>query len=60
MIANHTGADLPIDENGVSFVLTSADVNQQEFCVNYCAFHGNLTDTFRDGQSLNIKGAFVG
>jgi hypothetical protein len=60
LIAGHLGNDLPIDENGVYFVLTSADVNQQEFCVNYCAFHGFLTATFSNGQSFDIKGAWVG
>ena len=33
LVANHTGTDLPIDENGVYFVLTSADVNEEAFCV---------------------------
>ena len=54
MIEGHLGNDLRIDENGVYFVLTSADINQQEFCVNYCAFQGNLTATFRDTTFMRV------
>lgn len=40
VIAYHIGLDLPIDTNGVYFLMTSADVTELEFCSNFCAFHG--------------------
>jgi Phosphate-induced protein 1 conserved region len=43
IIGNHMGVDLPIDENGVYFVLTSADVKQAEFGINFCAWHTSAT-----------------
>ncbi len=50
------GGSLPVDTNGVYFVLTSSDVNETTgFCTQYCGWHwwGTL-----NGQA--IKYAFVG
>jgi hypothetical protein len=53
-----TEGSLPLDRNGVYFVLTSADVNETSgYCVTYCAFHGYLTGT---AGLDNTLGAFVG
>lgn len=47
---------LPMDPNGVYFVLTSADVNESSgFCTKYCGWHTHATITGTD-----IKYAFVG
>ena len=50
---------LPTDPSGVYFVLSSADVHQQndakEFCVDYCGFHTHATM-----NNADIKYAFVG
>jgi hypothetical protein len=46
---------LPVDPNGVYFVLTSKDVLQQQFCVNACAWHG-----YGLAGDIPIKVAFVG
>lgn len=50
---------LPTDANGIYFVLSSADVDQQgvngEFCVDFCGFHRHATLNGAD-----IKFAFVG
>lgn len=62
LVANHTGVDLPIDENGVYFVLPSADVTVGEFCSVYCAWHSNATVIYSNlpGHTFDIKVAFVG
>jgi len=50
------GADLPADENGIYFVLTSSDVNELSgFCTRYCGWH-----TYGSLSGLNIKYSFVG
>lgn len=46
---------LPVDENGVYLVLTSADVTTNGFCSRFCAYHTALTY----GAS-RIKTGFVG
>ncbi len=47
---------LPLDTNGVYFVLTSADVNETSgFCTQYCGWHTNGTISGKD-----IKYAFIG
>jgi Phosphate-induced protein 1 conserved region len=47
---------LPLDSNGVYFVLTSSDVNETSgFCTQYCGWHTHATITGTD-----IKFAFVG
>lgn len=47
---------LPVDPNGVYFVLTSADVNESSgFCTKYCGWHTHATIAGTD-----IKYAFVG
>jgi len=47
---------LPIDTNGVYFVLTSSDVNETSgFCTQYCGWH-----TYGTIASSNIKYAFIG
>jgi hypothetical protein len=51
-----TSHALPLDSNGVYFVLTSADVNESSgFCTQYCGWHTHATITGTD-----IKFAFVG
>jgi len=47
--------DLPLDYDGVYFVLTSADVTDSGFCVSYCGWHSYFTY-----QSTVIKFSFVG
>src|SRR5262249_35512128 len=53
----HIGVDLPSDTNGVYFVLTSADLdeNSNGFCGQYCGWHTSATVSGAD-----IKYAFVG
>jgi hypothetical protein len=51
---------VPVDPNGVYFVLSSGDVNEidsthGEFCVNFCGFHGHASLFGND-----IKYGFVG
>jgi hypothetical protein len=47
---------LPLDSNGVYFVLTSADVTASSgFCTKYCGWH-----TYGRISGLNIKYSFVG
>lgn len=51
-----TSNKLPLDRNGIYFVLTSADVNETSgFCTQYCGWH-----TFGTIQNTNIKYSFVG
>lgn len=51
-----TAGGLPLDANGVYFVLTSADVNETSgFCTQYCGWH-----THGSVGSKDIKYAFVG
>ena len=51
-----SGARLPVDANGVYFVLTSPDVTQSGFCTSFCGWHsyGSYSGT------NNIKFAFIG
>jgi hypothetical protein len=46
---------LPIDANGVYFVISSADVKEGQFCSNYCGYH-----TYTTYNSTTIKYAFIG
>jgi hypothetical protein len=47
---------LPVDNNGVYFVLTSADVNINDgFCTQFCGWH-----TYGSYNGTNIKFSFVG
>jgi hypothetical protein len=59
VLAQLTSGALPTDSNGIYFVLSSADVDEQsgtdEFCVNFCGFH---TSAILNGS--NIKYAWVG
>ena len=56
VVANALAHGLPLDSNGVYFVLTSADVNESSgFCTQYCGWHTHGTITGTD-----IKFAFVG
>jgi Phosphate-induced protein 1 conserved region len=51
-----SGGALPLDSNGVYFVLTSPDVNETSgFCTQYCAWHNHATI-----NGANIKFGFVG
>lgn len=56
-----SGGHLPVDDNGVYFVLTSPDVKQfglgSQFCVLYCGYHSPST-TIVSGHV--IKYSFVG
>jgi hypothetical protein len=46
---------LPVDSNGIYFVLTSPDVAETDFCTTFCGFHS--AGTF---GPTDIKFAFVG
>ncbi len=46
---------LPVDTNGIYFVLTSPDVSLTGFCTQFCGFH-----TFGTFGASDIKVAFVG
>src|SRR5262249_39671608 len=50
-----TSGKLPLDDNGVYFVFTSADVDQPGFCTNYCGWH-----TWESVNDTQIKYLFVG
>jgi len=51
-----SGGKLPLDPDGVYFVLTSKDVNETSgFCSNYCGWH-----TYETINGSDIKYAFVG
>ncbi len=51
---------LPTDDNGIYFVLTSADVNATSgFCTNYCGWHTYFTATV-GGTNKAFKYSFVG
>lgn len=51
-----TSKRLPLDTNGIYFVLTSADVNETSgFCTQYCGWHTNGTIS-----GLDVKFAFIG
>jgi hypothetical protein len=52
----HTSGTLPLDPNGVYFVLTSADVTASSgFCTQYCGWH-----THASISGMDIKYSFVG
>lgn len=55
IVAEAFGAGLPVDENGVYFVLTASDVKKDGFCVSYCGWH-----TYGYYGASNIKYSFVG
>ena len=56
VVLSHVGHDLPVDPNGVYFVLTTPDVNESSgFCNVYCGWH-----TYTTSGSTNIKFAFIG
>jgi hypothetical protein len=56
IVAAHAGHDLPLDTNGVYFVLTPTNVNESSgFCTQYCGWHTHGTIGGKD-----IKYAFVG
>jgi hypothetical protein len=46
---------LPVDANGIYFVLTSPDVTETGFCTSFCGFH--TSGTF---GTTDIKVAFIG
>lgn len=50
-----TSHALPLDANGVYFVLTSSDINKSGFCSSYCGWH-----TYTTIQNTTIKYSFVG
>ena len=65
IVADQIGGALPIDENGVYFVLTSADVAQQSsstsaFCLDYCGWHTHHLMIIDLIHWVDIKYAFVG
>lgn len=53
--SNVSAGKLPVDPNGVYFVLTSNDVAEGSFCSGYCGYHSYV---YASGQWL--KFAFVG
>lgn len=50
-----SGGKLPVDTNGVYFVLTSQDVTKSGFLTSYCGWH-----TYGTIAGANIKYSFVG
>jgi hypothetical protein len=50
-----TNGALPLDANGIYFVLTSKDVAQGGFCSSYCGWHDHATVS-----GVDLKYAFVG
>jgi len=51
-----SGRHLPLDANGIYFVLTSTDVSESSgFCTKYCGWH-----TYGTISGTNIKYSFVG
>jgi hypothetical protein len=56
VVAAHAGHDLPLDSNGVYFVLTTPDVSETSgFCTVYCGWH-----TYTVINGVNVKFAFIG
>jgi len=56
IVTSAINSGLPLDSNGVYFVLTSADVNETSgFCTRYCGWHTHGTINGTD-----IKYSFVG
>jgi hypothetical protein len=56
IVASHAGVDLPLDTNGVYFVLTTDDVSESTgFCTRYCGWH-----TAGTIGGADIKYSFVG
>jgi hypothetical protein len=55
IVAGAINNGLPLDDNGVYFVLTSADVAVSNFCSSVCGWH-----SYFDIHSTRIKYAFVG
>jgi hypothetical protein len=58
LVGNDAGANLPIDTNRVYFVLTSADVSEQEFDA-FCAWHNSAQHTNWGTVILDLKVAFA-
>jgi len=55
-----TSGALPVDKNGVYFLLTSADVNAQGYSENFCAWHGNTGAGPQSIDGTDIKVSWVG
>ena len=56
VVRGHIGVDLPLDANGIYFVLTTPDVNETSgFCTSYCGWHSYLTL-----NNVNVKYAYIG
>lgn len=54
------GGTLPLDQNGVYFVLASQDVREGQSCSSYCGYHTYGTLTNSDGGIAGIlKFAFI-
>src|SRR5437868_8016957 len=54
-----SSGNLPADANGVYFVLTSSDVNEQSgFCTQYCGWHTSASSTLTGNGRLRYS--FVG
>lgn len=52
---------VPIDPDGVYFVLTSSNVSETSgFCTQYCAWHDDYTYSSTTGADYDIKYAFIG
>jgi hypothetical protein len=53
--------NIPLDPNGVYFVLTSPDVKETSgFCTSYCGWHTSSYMTVSSGKSSVVQYAFVG
>ena len=55
MLFRSVAGKLPLDKNGVYFVLSSNDVTQEQFCSGYCGWHSYVSI-----GSTDVKVAFVG
>jgi hypothetical protein len=51
---------VPVDTNGIYFVLTSPDVTETDFCSKACGFHSHFNVVSSLGVTTDIKAAFVG
>ncbi len=55
IVARAVTGGLPLDGNGVYFVLTSSNVSEQGFCTQFCSFHTHQTI-----NGVDIKWVFIG
>jgi hypothetical protein len=59
IVKNAINNKVPLDPNGIYFVLTSGDINKSGFGTRYCGWHTAAELSTKKG-SANIKYSFVG